>query len=134
MAYSVAVSVPTAGETAARLEEYFRANPRGIAAVYLYGSVARGTASGSSDVDVAVLFERDPPRTLEGLHGDLAKTLDERLNRTVDLVILNHAPVDLVHRVLRDGILVCAANPGLAESEHAPQTAGRVRVVRAARG
>jgi uncharacterized protein len=110
VAYNVAVSVPTAGETVARLEEYFRANPRGIAAVYLYGSVARGTARESSDVDVAVLFERDPPRTLEGLHGDLALDLDQRLGRTVDLVILNHAPVDLMHRVLRDGILVCDAN------------------------
>jgi hypothetical protein len=30
--------------------------------------------------------------------------------------------------------LALMANPGLAESEHAPQTAGRVRVVRAARG
>lgn len=30
--------------------------------------------------------------------------------------------------------LALAANPGLAESEHAPQTAGRVRVVRAPRG
>jgi uncharacterized protein len=110
VAYNGAVSVQTAGETAARLEGYFRANPRGIAAAYLYGSVARGTGCESSDVDVAVLFERDPPRTLDGLHGDLAQALDERLGRTVDLVILNHAPVDLVHRVLRDGILVCDAN------------------------
>ena len=110
MAYYVGVSVPTARDAAARLEEYFRANPRGIAAAYLYGSVARGTARESSDVDVAVLFERDPPRTLEGLHGDLAQALDDCLGRTVDLVILNHAPVDLVHRVLRDGVLVCDAN------------------------
>ena len=27
--------------------------------------------------------------------------------RRADLIILNHAPADLVHRVLRDGILVC---------------------------
>ena len=60
--------------------------------------------------DVAVLFERDPPRTLDGLHGDLALALEARLGRAVDLVILNHAPVDLVYRVLRDGILVCDAN------------------------
>jgi predicted nucleotidyltransferase len=105
-----AVSVPTARETAARLEAYFSANPGGIAAAYLYGSVARGTARDASDVDVAVLFERDPPRTLDGLCGDMALALDDRLGRAVDLVILNHAPVDLVRRVLRDGILVCDAN------------------------
>jgi predicted nucleotidyltransferase len=71
VAYNVAVSVPTAGETAARLEESFRANPRGIAAVYLYGSATRDTARESSDVDVAVLLERDPPRTLEHRLDDL---------------------------------------------------------------
>jgi uncharacterized protein len=110
VAYNVAVSVPTTGEMAARLEEFFRANPRGSAAVYLYGSVARGTARDDSDVDVAVLFERDPPRTLEGLHADLAHALEEGVGRRVDLAVLNHAPVDLAHRVLRDGILVCDAN------------------------
>jgi predicted nucleotidyltransferase len=95
---------------AARLAEYFRANPGGIAAVYVYGSVARGTARDGSDVDVAVLFERDPPHTLEGLHADLAHALEERVGRRVDMAVLNHAPVDLTHRVLRDGILVIDAN------------------------
>jgi hypothetical protein len=28
----------------------------------------------------------------------------------VDLAILNHAPADLAHRVLRDGILVCVGD------------------------
>jgi predicted nucleotidyltransferase len=95
---------------AARLEAFFRANPCGIAAAYLYGSVARGTARDDSDVDVAVLFERDPPQTLEGLHADLAHALEEALGRPVDLAILNRAPVDLAHRVLRDGVLACDAN------------------------
>ncbi len=44
------------------------------------------------------------------LYGDLAHALEGLLESTVDLVILNGAPVDLVHRVLRDGILVCDAN------------------------
>jgi predicted nucleotidyltransferase len=34
--------------------------------VYLFGSVARGTAHAGSDVDVGVLLAEDPPRTLEG--------------------------------------------------------------------
>lgn len=102
--------IPTAGEAAARLGEYFRENRCGIAAVYLYGSVARETARDDSDVDVAVLFERDPPRTLEGPHADLTHALEEVLARRVDLAILNRVPVDLVHRVLHDGILVCDAN------------------------
>jgi predicted nucleotidyltransferase len=110
-AYNVAVSIPREGETAARLEEYFRANPEGIAAAYLFGSVAQGGARDASDVDVAVLLERVPPATLDGLRTDLADALQEFLGRRVDLVILNRAPVDLAHRVLRDGILVCDADP-----------------------
>lgn len=104
------VGIQTANEAAARLEEYFRANPGQVAAAYLFGSVARGTAGTDSDIDVAVLFDADPPATLEGLHTDLAQDLEELLGRRVDLVVLNRAPLDLVHRVLRDGILVCDAH------------------------
>jgi predicted nucleotidyltransferase len=109
-AYNVGVSHPTAAETAARLDEYFRANPGGIAAAYLFGSVARGTAHDRSDVDVAVLLKAEPSATLDGLRTDLGDGLEEFLGRRVDLVILNRAPVDLAHRVLRDGILVCDAD------------------------
>ena len=79
----------------------------GLACAYLFGSVARGEDRPDSDVDVAVLFRADPPRTLAGLHLDLADRLTAALGgRRVDLVVLNRAPVDLVHRVLRDGELV----------------------------
>ncbi len=73
---------------------------------YLFGSRARGEAVAGSDVDVAVLFERDPPRTLAGLHLDLADDLSAAVGGPVDLVVLNRAPADLIHRVLRDGILI----------------------------
>lgn len=87
---------------AAALEQ----EPSGLACAYLFGSRARGDARPGSDVDLAVLLDHDPPRTLAGLHLDLADRLSAALGRTVDLVVLNRAPVDLVHRVLRDGVLV----------------------------
>jgi hypothetical protein len=37
---------------------------------------------------------------------DLEAELERLLGRPVQVVALNRAPVDLVHRVLRDGILV----------------------------
>jgi len=37
------------------LREFFAAEPGDVIAAYLFGSVARGTASARSDVDVAVL-------------------------------------------------------------------------------
>ncbi len=78
---------------------------------YLFGSAARGEAGAASDIDVAVLFAPDPPRTLAGLHRDLADRLTAAAGRPVDLVVLNRAPVDLVHRILRDGQLLLDRDP-----------------------
>ena len=39
-----------------------------VVAAYLFGSVARGTATPTSDVDVAILPAAKPPPTIDGLH------------------------------------------------------------------
>jgi predicted nucleotidyltransferase len=88
------------------LRSFFAANPGDAVAVYLYGSVARGTAREGSDVDVGMLLEKDPPRTLQGLKLDVEADLESLLGVPVQLVVLNRAPPDLIHRVLRDGKLV----------------------------
>lgn len=88
------------------LRSFFASNPGDAVAVYLYGSVARGTAREGSDVDVGVLLENDPPRTLRGLKLDLEADLESLLEVPVQLVVLNRAPPDLIHRILRDGKLV----------------------------
>jgi predicted nucleotidyltransferase len=72
----------------------------------LFGSQARRTARARSDVDVGLLLAHDPPATLAGLRLDLQAQLERALHRNVDLVVLNRAPPDLVHRVLRDGRLL----------------------------
>jgi uncharacterized protein len=90
----------------ARLARVLAGRPERIAAVYAFGSVARGAARPASDLDVGVLFVEPPPATLDGLPVDLQDALTRAAGRTVDLVVLNTAPVDLVHRVLRDGRLV----------------------------
>jgi predicted nucleotidyltransferase len=77
-----------------------------LAAAWLFGSRARGTEREGSDVDLAVLFCDDPPPTLEGLMLNLQDDLAGELGRAVDLVVMNRAPADLVHRVLRDGELL----------------------------
>jgi predicted nucleotidyltransferase len=88
------------------LRSFFASNPGDAVAVYLYGSVARGTAREGSDVDVGVLLEKDPPRTLRGMKLDLEADLESLLEVPVQLVVLNRAPPDLIHRILRDGKLV----------------------------
>ncbi|HSO33334.1 MAG TPA: nucleotidyltransferase domain-containing protein [Labilithrix sp.] len=77
----------------------------GLVAAYLFGSHARGEARQGSDVDIA-LWLHDAPATLDDLQLDLAADLERELGVPVDIVILNGAPSDLVHRVLRDGVLL----------------------------
>lgn len=89
------------------LHDFFAAHGDGLVAAYLFGSVARGTASPASDVDIAILVDKDPPRTFEALPLGLEGDLERVLGRRTQVVVLNRAPVDLVHRVLRDGQLLC---------------------------
>ena len=89
------------------LERFFESRRADeFACAYLFGSFARGSQRSNSDVDVAVLLEEDPSSAAGAFRLDLADELDAALGRGVDLVVLNRAPVDLIHRVLRDGILV----------------------------
>jgi len=90
----------------ARLKAYFEEDPRGAMAVYLFGSVARGDAGPGSDVDVGILFAAEPPATLGAPQFALEADLERLLGRPVQVVPLNRASADLVHRVLRDGRLV----------------------------
>jgi uncharacterized protein len=91
------------------LAAYFKGQP-GIVAVYLFGSVARGTARPDSDIDVGVLYEQAPPSTLLGQPYLAEADLSELLRCPVQVIPMNRAPADLVHRILRDGILVLETN------------------------
>lgn len=78
-----------------------------VLAAWLFGSLARGMERADSDVDVAVLLgRRMRPRTLDDLPLDLEAELGSAIGRPVQVVVMDHAPVDLVHRVLRDGRLL----------------------------
>ena len=89
----------------ARLRAFFGEDSRGALAVYLFGSVARGEARPDSDVDVGVLYAVAPPATLTAPQFALEAELERILGRPVQVVALNRASADLVHRVLRDGRL-----------------------------
>jgi predicted nucleotidyltransferase len=89
-----------------RLSALLATQPPDVVAAYLFGSHARGDATSASDIDIAVLFARPPEATLDGAHFTLQGTLERHLGVAVDLVVLNTASADLVHRVLRDGVVV----------------------------
>ena len=82
----------------------------GIAAVYLFGSAARGELRAESDIDVGVLFETLPGSTLDGQPYDFEGELERRVGRRVEIVVLNNAPADLSIRVLRAGGLIVDRN------------------------
>jgi uncharacterized protein len=92
-----------------RLVERLREVP-GLVAAYLFGSHARGEAGRASDVDVA-LWLAETPTTFDALPLELGGDLERVLGAPVDLVVLNSAPSDLVHRVLRDGVLLVERDP-----------------------
>jgi predicted nucleotidyltransferase len=78
----------------------------GLVAAYLFGSVARGTAKPSSDVDLAVLYAERPPPVLGSPPRKLEGALERELRCPVEVVCLNTAPPDLAIRVLRGGRLI----------------------------
>lgn len=79
-----------------------------VRVVYLFGSQARGTVANSSDIDIGVLLNEDfVKESVYGYRADLTAELISLLRTDkVDLVVLNHAPPLLAHRVLRDGIVL----------------------------
>lgn len=95
----------------AELERFFAECEGDLVGVYLYGSFARGEDTAQSDVDIGLLFEEDPPASLSGPVSRIEAALEARLGIPVQAVVLNRAPVDLVHRVSRDGVLVLERNP-----------------------
>lgn len=80
-------------------------DPRLLAA-YLYGSFAREVARSDSDLDVAVLFAEPADRRLGGPLDDLRDAIERACHRPCDIVDARTAPADLMHRILRDSILL----------------------------
>lgn len=87
-----------------------------VVAAFLFGSVAREDARPGSDVDIAVLLDRQAP-VAPLRAATLASEAMEVLGRDdVDVVVLNGATPLLRHRVARDGeVLFARSNTDVAE-------------------
>ncbi|CAN2039339.1 DNA polymerase, beta domain protein region [Candidatus Magnetomoraceae bacterium gMMP-15] len=104
-------------QTISRTIASFCAEQPSIMAAYIFGSIAKGSAKASSDIDVAVLLDHkkqnDSPDTensfsLLSFITDLEKSLECR----VDLVVLNRVSELLKFEVRRSGILVFERSSG----------------------
>ncbi|BAS28751.1 DNA polymerase subunit beta [Limnochorda pilosa] len=90
------------------LERYFRDRPE-VSLAFLFGSTARGQARAGSDLDFAILIERD---AVDGFdRSQMVWDLMHLCKREdVDLVLLNRASPLMTHRVVRDGYVLFARN------------------------
>jgi len=100
-------------EIADRIRGALEGGPADVVAAWLFGSVARGEAGPLSDVDVALLTERPRPHTFAALPLSLQADLAMMLGRSVDVVLMRAAPIDLVHRIMRDGVLLLDRDPSV---------------------
>lgn len=80
----------------------------GVNFAYLFGSRAAGTSRADSDADIAVHLGRELTLLEEvGLSDELGAALHVP---AVDLVVLNHAPLELRGRVVQEGRLLWSAD------------------------
>lgn len=112
-------SITFSGSDQARLREL------GVAAVYLMGSRAVGTATARSDYDFGVVLDRaeraTDDRVYPELHIALYALLADRLPkedappqgtlRDVDVVFLQRAPLYYTTHALKYGVLLYDGNP-----------------------
>ncbi|MGA7617260.1 MAG: nucleotidyltransferase domain-containing protein [Thermoanaerobaculia bacterium] len=91
-----------------------RGDVTGIISVYLFGSHARGEAHPESDVDLAVLLDRNVhPRSEDRFERRLrlVSLLSAAGEAPVDLVILNDAPPSLGRAIAIGGELLFCSDP-----------------------
>lgn len=84
--------------TAAEVEAVLR--DAGASFAYIHGSRAHGGARPDSDLDVAAWWPTNPPAAF-----------DVPVPDTVDLMVLNTAPLELRGRVAAAGVLLFQADP-----------------------
>lgn len=101
----------TREELIGRLPPLLSALPTEVVSVYLFGSFATDTGRPLSDVDLAFWRRTKSEPTLAAQPYVLEAELERALGREVDLVELNRAPPDLIHYVLRDGVVLLDRDP-----------------------
>ena len=94
-----------------------RGMKKGLIAVYLFGSLAKGAGGTKSDIDLAFVFDEkfykeDPFRVLQETEL-LSAGVSKITRKPVDAVVLNGSSLSFAYRAVREG--VCIYERGVAE-------------------
>lgn len=80
---------------------------KAIITAYVFGSQIKDRANKYSDVDIAILFDDELMKEGYGEHQlKLTTELTEVLNKEIDLIVLNRAPIFLKYHILKDGVKI----------------------------
>lgn len=77
-----------------------------IAAVYLFGSFARGDARSLSDIDLGIVFRKKTQKAFALPEIKMANELGNLLEREVEIQDLLLCRIDFAHRVISAGRLI----------------------------
>ena len=91
---------------------------RDVRFAYLFGSVAKGRVRSGSDVDVAVWLDGEQSKDVDRVRQaqralEIESELERALRHEVQVVVLNTAPLELLHNVLRHSRLIISRDEPL---------------------
>jgi len=81
---------------------------RNIIAAYIYGSAVRGNYTESSDIDIGVLVKKEIKDPL--YEAKLSIKIEKKLNKEVEVRVLNNKPLIFLHQVFGHGKLLFSKN------------------------
>ena len=85
------------------IADYFKANSSGITTVYIFGSQASGKCIPSSDVDIALLFDRSDPDYIHSRMDEILLNLPKLLRKDIHPVAMNIASEALLKQIFGKG-------------------------------
>ena len=95
---------------AGNISSYLEENLAGITTAYLFGSFAEDTPF--SDIDLGVLIKNDLERAIF-FEFELENRLEKIFKHSVDVRILNRAPLSFCQNVIRHGKVILDRDPNL---------------------
>lgn len=85
-----------------KIKTYFK-DKKEIASVYLFGSVASGKDTPSSDVDIAVLFEYKYLESAETFKEQYMMQLGRILRKDIEILVMNRAGEVILNQIFKKG-------------------------------